>query len=229
MTLYETVFTRRAVRKYDAEPLNAKTLADIQTFLNQTDQMQGQKGAFEIVPASAVKGAQAPHYILVYCEPNDAARANVGYVLENCDLYIQSLGLGSIFLGMAKLVQKRADYCITLAFGKSAAPFRKTEQDFNRLPLAEISDADNAITRAARLAPSAMNSQPWKIEFGGNLVKVNYFGRGLTKLMLKSMNKVDVGIISRHIAVALQNDGKTVSSVVPKADGKGFRVEISYQ
>ena len=227
MTLYETIFTRRAVRKYEPVPLDDKTLAEIQDFLNQAEQMQGQKATFEIVSADAVKGAQAPHYILAYCDANDAAYANVGYVLSKCDLYIQSIGLGSVFLGMAKPVQKRDDYCIMLAFGKSGAPFRSGEKDFDRLPLAEICGTDNSITRAARLAPSAINSQPWKIDLNDGIIRVSYHGRGLTKMVLKKvMNKVDVGIVSRHIAVTLQNEGKEIISATPQISGKDFFVEI---
>ena len=229
MTLYETIFVRRAVRKFDKDLLDRETLADIQRFLDQTDQMQGQKATFQMAPAEAVKGTQAPHAILAYCEPNSGAYANAGYVLQNCDLYIQSLGLGSIFLGMAKPVEKKDGFCILLAFGKSQVPFRTSEEDFKRLSIEDICEEDNPTTRAARLAPSAVNSQPWKIDFGRDLVRVRYCGRGIKQLALRKMNKIDVGIISRHIVLALQEEGKEVLSVTPKSEGKDLTVEVQYQ
>ena len=229
MTLYETIFVRRSVRKYDMTPLDEKTLADIGAFLDAADRMPGQTARFEIAPAGSVKGMQAPHYILAYCGVDAGACANAGYVLGGCDLYIQSLGLGSVFLGMAKPIQKSDDYRIMLAFGKSDAPLRAGEGDFSRLPLHEISAEDNPVIRAARLAPSAMNSQPWKFECADGLVAVRYFGRGLTKLLIRNMNKIDVGIASRHAAVALRESGKDVISVTPKADGKELAVEIRYK
>ena len=230
MTLYETIFIRRAVRKYDDKPLGDKALAELQAFLNASDKMAGQEARFEIVPAGAVKGMQAPHYILAFCKADACAYANVGYVLSNCDLYLQSLSLGSIFLGMAKPVKDRDDFCILLAFGGSNVPFRTGEKDFNRLPIIEISDTDNAAAHAVRLAPSAMNSQPWKLAFNDGLVTVKYFGRGISQMILKNkMSKVDVGIASRHVVVALQNEGKEIVSVTSKADKKDFSVEIKYK
>jgi len=228
--LYETIFKRRAVRKYDMTPLDAEMLDGIQKLLDEAEQMAGQEARFEIVSADKVKGVSAPHYILSYCTPGDAAYANVGYVLEKADLYIQSLGLGALWLGMAKPKESENDYCIMLAFGKTDVPFRTDEQEFDRLPLGEISDSDNAIVQAARLAPSACNSQPWKLRFEDGCVTVRYFGRGLMRMILKpKMNKVDIGIVSRHIATALGHEGKTIATVTAKTVDKTPEIEIRYK
>lgn len=153
MTLYETIFVRRAVRKYDMTPLDEKTLGEIRKWIDETQQLPGQNARFEIVSADKVKGTAAPHYIMCYCKPADAEYANVGYVIEKADLYMQSLGLGSLWLGMGNPKAKQDDFCIMLAFGKSDVPFRTGEQEFNRLPVCEISNTDNPIAQAARLAP----------------------------------------------------------------------------
>ena len=230
MTLYETIFVRRAVRKYDDKPLDDKTLAELQAFLDTSDRMARQEARFEIVPTGAVKGMAAPHYILTFCKADACAYANVGYVLSNCDLYLQSRGLGSIFLGMAKPVKDRDDFCILLALGNSDVPFRTGEEDFNRLPITEISNADNPVAHAARISPSAMNSQPWRLNFNDGTVTVSYFGRGISQMILKKkMSKVDVGIASRHVVVALQNEGKEIVSVTPRMDNKSLTVEITYR
>jgi hypothetical protein len=48
--------------------------------------------------------------------------------------------------------------------------------------------------------------------------------------MLKKMNKVDVGIVLRHIEVALLEEGKTVRSVTATATtgGGDLTAEITY-
>jgi hypothetical protein len=190
----------------------------------------GQSARFEIVSADKVHGGtHAPHYILAYCNDSDSAYANVGYVLQNVDLYLQSIGLGSIWLGMAKPNEAERDYCILLAFGKTDVPMRKAEGEFERLLLSEISDQDNPAARAARLAPSAMNSQPWKLHFESGKVVIRYFGRGLMKLILgKKLSKIDLGIVTRHVETALRHEGKTNLSITPKTSGKTFEIEIAY-
>ncbi len=230
MTLYEIIFKRRSVRKYDRTPLDEKTLNDIRAFITNTRQLQGQNARFDIVSADKVKGASAPHYIMSFCPPGDAAYANVGYVLEKADLYIQSLGLGGLWLGFGKQKEKESGFCIMLAFGQSTVPFRTSEKEFNRLSISEISNKDNHLAQAARLAPSACNSQPWKLFFGDGCVTVRYFGRGLTQMLLKSkMSKIDMGIITRHIVTALENEGKEVKSITPKTSGKDFEIEMIYE
>jgi nitroreductase len=229
MTLYEAVFIRRSVRKFDMIPLRGEIIDDIKKFITETRQMNGQKAGFEVVSADAVNGASAPHYILSYSAGNDDAFANVGYVMQKADLYIQSIGLGSLWLGMTQPKNKRADFCILLAFGKTDVPQRKGIQDFNRLPLNQISNADNAAANTARLAPSAMNTQPWKLFFEDGKITINYFGRGFMKAVLKNkLNKIDLGIVTRHIETALLYEGKEIRSINPKSKNKSFAIEIIY-
>jgi hypothetical protein len=153
----------------------------------------------------------------------------VGYVLQNVDLYLQSIGIGSVWLGMAKPNEPEQGYCILLAFGRTGIPLRSGADEFKRLPMSYISDSNNAVAEAARLAPSAMNSQPWKLRFEEGRVVIQYFGRGPMKLMLrKKLNKIDLGIVIRHVEVALLHEGKTIHAITPKSTGKFFGIEVEY-
>ena len=230
MTLYETIFVRRSVRAYDMTALDERQLAEIQAFIDVAEQLMGQSARLEIVAADQVKNDIAPHYILAHCAENDSAYMNVGYMLQKMDLYLQSIGYGSLWLGMAKPNAPAADFCIMLAFGKTDMPPRQDIKEFKRLPIGEISNADNAIAEAARLAPSAMNSQPWQLDFSAGKVTARYLGRGLSKLVLKKkMSKIDLGIVTRHIELALLEEGKSLLSVTPIADEKAFAMEVVYQ
>jgi hypothetical protein len=212
-------------------PLSAEELDDIKSFLESAEQLKGERARFEFVGGDKVNDGKAPHYILAFCKEDYAQYINVGYVLEKTDLYLQSKGFGSVWLGMAQPEGKenKEDYCIMLAFGKTEQPLRNGAEDFNRLSVEEMSNEDNDIARAARLAPSAVNSQPWKLKFESGKITVEYQGRGLMKgILRKKMNKVDVGIITRHIELALLNEGKTISDIFIQGDGKSFAVEIFY-
>jgi hypothetical protein len=130
---------------------------------------------------------------------------------------------------MAKPKANTKNFCILLAFGKTTVPARKSAQDFTRLPIGEISNADNEIATTARLAPSAMNSQTWKLHFEDGKIIIRYFGRGMMKgIFEKKLSKIDVGIITRHTVLALRNQGKTIKSIIPCASGKNFEVGILY-
>ena len=229
MSLYETITKRRSVRKFNKTPLEEDVLKDVSKFLEDTKQIEGQKAMFGVVSAEAVKGP-APHYILAYGEEGDAAYINVGYVLQKTDLYIQGKGLGSLYLGVKKPVIKSDDFLMMTAFGASDVPFRKGEQDFDRLPINEICSVDNSVSRAARLAPSARNYQPWKLTIRENDVKIDYFGRGALKSMFRGrLAMIDIGIVTSHVELALIDEGKKVTSIVPKPDGKGISVTISFE
>lgn len=229
--LYKTIFQRRAVRKYEPEPLTDNVLSDIKKHLSGLKQLDGQNAKFEVVSGCEIKNDKAPHYILAYCKNNAEAYINVGYCLQEMDLYIQSIGLGSLWLGTAKPKGEKEnnDYCIMLAFGKTDVPFRKDIINFNRLEINKISNIDNNIAQAARLAPSAMNSQPWQLTFEEGKVLINYFGRGILKSILKKkFSKTDIGIITKHIELALIHNGKAIKDIKLKTSVKDFEVCVLY-
>lgn len=229
-SLYNTIFTRRAVRNYDRTSLDENTLNDIYTFLQNIRQLPGQQADFEILPGHEVKNSIAPHYLIAYCESNSSAHANVGFFFQHADLYLQSIGLGSLWVGATEPKNPKENYCIAIAFGKTDVPARTSVADFSRLPMKDISNEDNSIAAAARLAPSAANFQPWKFQFGEDKVEIKYFGRGPFKALpkLKLMNKLDVGIAAYHMVLAIKHEGKDIISVVPISQGKEFKIEITY-
>ncbi|MDR0852191.1 MAG: nitroreductase [Clostridiales Family XIII bacterium] len=225
MTLYETIFTRRSVRQYEKEPLDAVALSEIEKYLEDAPQLAGQTAQFEIASADKLKGVAAPHAILAYSDDSDAALTNIGYVLQGVDLYLQSKGLGSLWMGQGKPVERKPDYRILLAFGKTSVPPRSSENDFKRKAVLETSNEDNAVARAARLAPSAANFQPWKLHFAPGKVSVQYNGKGIGKLFASKMQKIDLGIILKTVELALEHEGKTVQSITPKTSEQRFAIE----
>jgi nitroreductase len=230
MSLYETIFTRRSVRQYEKEPLTEDELADIQATLDGVTQISGQTARFEIVNADKLKGGfGAPHAILAHADKTDATLCNVGYALQYMDLYLQSKGYGSLWSGMMKPVNPEPDYVILLAFGKTTAPARNGESDFTRRSVSEISDEDNAIARAARLAPSAVNFQPWKLEFTPGKVTLKRTPKGMLKMFVARLQKIDLGIYLKHTVLALEHEGKTVKAVTPSGSGKSFTVAVEYE
>ncbi|MDR1135144.1 MAG: hypothetical protein LBL49_03050 [Clostridiales Family XIII bacterium] len=230
MTLYEAIFIRRTVRKYDMKPVEDGIIEGIKAIIENADSIEGEGARFEFAPGSEMKANSAPHYILAFCDDDDAAYANVGYVLQQADLYIQSIGLGSRWYGTTKPKKKKAAFCIVLEFGNTDAPRRNGAEDFKRLSAAEISnavsDVDLRIAEAARLAPSGVNSQPWKLDFTDGKVTIRYFRREVVDALFPKYGKIDLGIVARHVELALRNEGRDIQHVTASGQGKNFAIEI---
>jgi hypothetical protein len=145
------------------------------------------------------------------------------------DLYLQSKGFGSLWSAMARPKEPQENYRILLAFGNTNSPLRSGEGDFKRKPILEISNKDCLTARAARLAPSANNLQPWKLDFTPEKVTVQFHGKGLGKFLMGKLQKIDLGIVLKHTALALEHDGKTITSITPQNNSKSFAVEVVYE
>lgn len=231
MTLYETIFTRRQVRKFDEMLLEEDVLADIRQCIQEAEQLEGQQVKVELATKNEVTGGQgAPYYLLSYCDKTSSAYANAGFVLQKADLYIQSMGLGSGWFAGVKPKHRGEDFCIALAFGKTEVPARKSLADFKRKAVEDISTEVNAVAEAVRLAPSAVNSQPWQLAFDKGIVTITDAGSGIKRVLLqKKLNKIDLGIAARHAVLALIHEGNTVTEIIPKETGKLFEIDITYR
>ena len=228
MTLYEAIFVRRSVRQYEKMPLDVATLLKVENYLEGVKQLPNHSARFEIIGNDELKGGFFQHAIVVYADDEDWSCVNIGYTLQGVDLWLQSIGYGSIWSGMAKPRKNSPDYRMLLGFGKTEVPFRNGENDFKRKQIMDISNEDNAIARAGRLAPSAVNFQPWKLNFGDGIVTVQLNVRGVGKVLPGKSYLFDLGIIIKHIELALEHNGFTVISFTPIGDGSKSAVEIRY-
>lgn len=230
-TLYETIFTRRQVRNYLAGPIEDGILNGLSKCATEAEQLTGQHGEFKLVSAAEVSANHgASHFLLGYCDSTFAAYANVGFVLQKVDLYVQSIGLGSGWFMDIKPINGAEQFCIALAIGKTDAPVRQNETEFKRKPLSAVCSEENKVVQAVRLAPSSLNSQPWRIELGNEKVLIKDAGRGFSRLILKNkLNKIDIGIAARHAVCALMQESKEIDSIIPITNGKEFYIEINYQ
>ncbi|MDR1358194.1 MAG: hypothetical protein LBJ48_02395 [Coriobacteriales bacterium] len=228
MSLYETIFTRRSMRQYDETPLDAAALSEVQNYLDGAKQLPGQSARFEIVGKDKLKGGSAPYAILAYTDDSEEAWVNIGYTLQGVDLWLQSRGYGSVWSGMAAPLEKDPEYRILLGFGPTSVPLRTSENDFKRKTITEVSNEDNAVARAARLAPSAVNLQPWFLTFRDGKVEVRANVRGIGRVLPGRLWLFDIGIVLKHVELALMHEGKTVTGLSIKGTGKNVAVAVSY-
>lgn len=214
MNLYEWIFLRKSTRSYTGVPVEEETLAAIRAFLASARPLDPDlRVRFEIVPRSAVRCLcpwTTPQLVAAYTEAREGAPENVGFLLQQLDLYLNALGLGSCWLGMGRMNEGPAaeqdglKFAIMLAFGHpKGSHTRKSTAEFRRKPLSEIADQPDERLEPARLAPSSVNSQPWYFIHEGETLHVycaqkSRFGARF----LSDMNRIDIGIALAHLYVA---------------------------
>jgi hypothetical protein len=60
-------------------------------------------------------------------------------------------------------------------------------------------------------------------------ITVHTKGRSIGKLLVGKLQKIDLGIILKHVELALEHEEKKVQSIVPGKSGKDFSIDVAYQ
>ena len=246
--LLSAVYKRKSVRKYGKEKLTCEELTAVKDCLHKAKPLVPEiKVEYEIVPCKDTNCKfDAEYCLIVYSQDKNLWLANVGYILEQWDLYLTTLNIGVCWYGMGKVdeVEKKGlKYAIMLCFGKCGEDdFRKDVSEFNRKKVSElwrVTDAslssellDTRVAEIARLAPSAVNSQPWRVEREGNTLKVYRVKSKIPVLadrLFKHWNKVDIGIFLAFLEVALESEGYAFERTLHSdADNKNCVLTATY-
>jgi nitroreductase len=227
--LYETIFKRKSIREYDLTPLDGHTLAEIMAHTSALKPLYDDiRIEMKLLSQKDVKGlflAKAPHYLAVFSEAKDGYLTNVGFMLQQMDLFFSANGIGSCWQGMPKPTKEivnssKLEFVILLAFGKPKERLhRESVSEFRRKPLGEITDIKGAdeLLEPARLAPSAVNRQQWF--FTGNASTIHAYrakSNFLTAFMFDTMSKISMGIAVCHVWIAAKHFGKEVEFINDK-------------
>lgn len=213
--LTEFIYKRKSVRKYTAETLDGQTLEKIESFLPTVTPLYPHiKTEMRILPREQVHCFfkwMPKHALALYSEETDGHLENAGFILQQAELYLQALGLGVCWLGLAKQKTTTTNldglkFVILLGFGYPDEEQFRTAKDFKRKPLFEISDSSDTRLECARLAPSSMNSQPWYFVHDNETVHTYCSKTGLLRMVaLGNFNRIDMGIALAHIALENEN------------------------
>ncbi len=210
-TLYQMIFQRKSFHLFRGigdETLTAAELEDIQAFWKSlTPLCPDIKIAMRILPEAEVTNRHGQEYCLVfYSEKKGNYLQNIGYLGQMMDLYLVSKNIGTCWYGIGKAKEtsfEGLDYVIMLALKKvdDPAKFRKDMVTAKRKPLEEIWQGEPlpGVADIARFAPSACNSQPWRVERQENTLQIyRYLKPGKVGLMTpkiaRYMNRIDMGI-----------------------------------
>ena len=207
MTLKEMIFHRKSCRSFTGIPVDAVTIETIKAF-PMKPLYPDIKIQWDVVSREQVKCIcpwTTPQVIAIYSEKTEGWLENVGFLFQQMDLYLQSRGFGVCWLGLGRMHPKTApkvegmQFVIMLAFGyPKGDQLRHESKEFKRNVPEQITDQVDIRLEPARLAPSAVNSQPWYFTHEGKTIHA-YCARNKVP---GYMNRIDMGIALSHLYVA---------------------------
>ena len=104
--LKDMIEKRRSFRKYKDVPVDEKTLAKIRDFWENAKTLYPEIGIdAEFLGREQVRSLMKwlpPQVIAIYSESHEWDLENAGFLFQQVDLYIQSLGLGSCWVGLGR-------------------------------------------------------------------------------------------------------------------------------
>lgn len=222
MNNYEAIFARKSVRHYLMEELPVETLDQIEHYSREVLSLFGGmetecrviSRSDRAVGASGMLSVTAPYYLALYSEPHDKSLMNAGFIMEQIALYMCTIGPGTCFIGrniLKKSWQKHRDkeFVALLAFGRSRDSHVRKPIEAKRLGMDELCVYKEVprqwmkqLLEAARMAPSSMNSQPWRFVVYDNRIHIFSKKRGSDEL--NRLEELNFGIMFANMMVVAE-------------------------
>ena len=219
--LYSMIFKRKSFHIFrDIGIINATELRNIEeAYKTFTPLVSEIKTAINLVPAEETTCKRGQEYcILLYSEKKENYLQNIGYIGEQLDLYLASLGIGALWFGIGKPDEPTyngLDFVIMIAIAKMPKDkFRKDMFKSKRKTLQEIWDGEyyQDIGNIVRFTPSACNTQPWKVSAEEKSLTIyRYKKPGKRGIMpadkVAYYNRIDIGIFLCFLELCLTEKG----------------------
>jgi len=222
MNLYEAIFLRKSVRNYEMDTITPQVLKEIDEYHQQTERLNpGIKTEISIIDNTknqhkmlSLIGVKAPYYIAIYSEEKDKALMNGGFIMEQISLFLTTKNLGSCFIGSAgRAVRKNRignkKLLILLAFGKCKGSCTRKAAETKRMGLNDLCVYKEVprqwmkqLLEGARLAPSSMNSQPWRFVVYDN--RIHIFAKKHNMEQLGKWEEFNFGIMLSHLMIVAE-------------------------
>jgi nitroreductase len=227
---YSTIFKRKSIRNFNLNSLDENELSEISNYLKVLKPMfEDIKTEIKIVEPDNVKRRfmkKAPHYFAIFSEIKEGYLTNIGFMLQQMDLFLSRNGIASCWQGIPSpkkelLNSSNLKFIIFMAFGKPQDPetmHRANIGEFKRKQLKEITDIEGVdeLLEPVRIAPSATNRQPWF--FTGTESFINAYApkSGFIRSLVGNYQRIDVGIALYHLKISAEHFGMKAKIVLDK-------------
>jgi hypothetical protein len=211
------IFKRKSFRRFNAAlTLSENELQDINQKISSLNPLVNDiEIKYRIVPRESTTSKRGEYCLLIYSAEKEHYLLNIGYMFEQLDLYLASKNIGACWYGMGKINEshyQNLKYVIMMAFGKAEEnEFRKDYKKSKRKETSAIWEGDLALEIGdfVKYAPSACNTQPWRVICENNTLKI-YRITGAKSLMPKEKvpfyNSIDMGIFLYFLELALSHN-----------------------
>lgn len=222
MKLYEAIYNRKSVRNFSRKPVPPELLGKIKNCAGhlkrldesvrfQVDILDMTKGNLRLMGPFRVK---SPYYLLISVDKGAGqAMLEAGYLAEQMVLYLTLKSLGTCYQGGLRCLNPPPapgmKQAVIIAFGYSRGKLLRSPDQAKRKKLSKlcqfregIDDNMRTLLKAARMAPSAFNRQPWRFLAYADKIFV------LEKRPLfggkKPGSSLDMGIMLCHMELAAE-------------------------
>ena len=169
---------------------------------------------FKIVPKTETTCKRGEYCILAYSEKKPNYLQNIGYVVEQLDLWLAGQNIGVCWYGMGRTKEKVFDnlhFVIMLAIAKQdESSFRRDYAQSKRKQIEKLWEGSErrSLAEDIRYAPSACNSQPWKVvskESGLEVYRVKGQRSIMPAMVENYFNQIDIGIFLLFLELSLRH------------------------
>lgn len=236
---YSMIFKRKSFRKFnDRLRLTNDELHHINEKIKELKPLvENIEVKYRIVRRDETTCKRGEYCLLIYSEEKENYLLNIGYMFEQLDLYLASKDIGVCWYGMGKTEAakyKDLKFVIMLALGKAEpSEFRKDYRKCRRKEISEIWAGVNGLETIAEVikyAPSACNTQPWRVICEDNKLKI-YRTTNIKSIMPKDKvplyNSIDMGIFLYFLELALLYNHISFQRFFLKEEGKSDLIPIA--
>ena len=233
MNWYEAIFFRQSVRRFLKKPVDGMLIERIEncasklSYLRSTTTMQ-----VRIVDRAEAKKVfkgpfmvEAPSYLVVLTKVGERfGLLEAGVFAERLVLYMTTKGLGTCYQGGIKLkaeeIPEGMCCAIVIAFGYAERELTRDAKKAKRKPLSKLcyfaEEPDLAIRdmlKSARMAPSAINRQPWHFHVWKDRIDLYIHADNPFEKATANSYLIDMGIALCHIMQSADEQWKSIEVV----------------
>lgn len=236
---YNMIFKRKSFRKFNHTlKLSNDELCDIdEKVKNLISLVDNIEVKYRIVRREETTCKRGEYCLLIYSEEKENFLLNIGYMFEQLDLYLASKDIGVCWYGMGKTQESEHEslkFVIMMAIGKGEPKeFRKDYTKSKRKETQEIwtgATGLEIIAEVVKFAPSACNTQPWRVVCEKNKLKI-YRTTKIKSIMPKDKvpfyNSIDMGIFLYFLELALLVNHISFQRFLCKEEDKSELIPIA--
>ncbi|WP_066497340.1 nitroreductase family protein [Abyssisolibacter fermentans] len=249
---------RHSVRSYSFVPLEIEHYGKVYDLINNTCKLYDNIGVdIKLIDSTDnimssyrmvtdfIGEVKAPYYLVLSSQKKEGYLYNIGYIGEEIILEFTKLGIGTCWVGSPVSYDKLYkevnfkdgyEFVILIAFGypddNEVSKIKKRLHKDDIVFKGEIKKELMTIMDIVKMAPSSLNSQPWRIHVDNNTWHI-YMKKGntITNSSLHQLNKIDMGIAIRHIIKGSKEQGfkpEIISRDNMKTEGLDYVLSINF-